>query len=704
MMPENNQEADRFTRLRKEAIEVLERNPSFATRSGATLKELIHELNVHQTELILQNEELRESQNELAKVTHEYESLYHEAPCGYITLTSKGIISKINRTALNLLEDQRIKPGISSFGEFIESGWDDLYYAALKNAGISNLKQSLELKLKPGKGKLVWIQTEIEAITNDENQVLQWRLVFVDITKKKIAESALQDSQERFKTLFDNAPIAYQSLDEEGRFIEVNDSWLATLGYEREEVLGKNFSEFLHPEMKDHFKENFPKFKAVGEILGVEFEMLKKDGSIIIVSFNGKIGKNTIGEFKQTHCVLSDITAQKKIEKTAKQLENNLQQNRKLEAIGVLAGGIAHDFNNILYPIIGFSELTLNELSENDPLRENIEEIIQGSKRAAELVRQILNFSSQKQKPLEPIAVQGIIKEAIKFLRSSIPSNIEIYQEISPEPIYILSDPIQLYEIAMNLSTNAYHAMEEKGGLLSIVVKEVDIADEIDATSEKKSGRYCQITVKDTGVGIPPEYGDKIFDPYFTTKEIGQGSGLGLSVVHGIVKEHKGEITVKSRPGKTQFDIYFPIIDSPEKKEEIKEEYVESVGNERILFVDDEPQIVKLVKRSLDRLGYQTTGITSSVSALEKFKINPDQFDIVITDVTMPGIMGTDLIKNVRQIRPDIPTILCTGFSTKVNDEMLSSLQVNELLIKPISIEELSSKIRHLLEQSPPEN
>jgi len=699
-MPSEGKSNSRFERLRQEAIDLLEHNPDFATPAGSNVKELILELQVHQAELILQNEELKSSQERLAKVSSEYQALYDNAPCGYITLNPKGIITKINITALKLLEEHKIKIGISSLGGFIEPGWDDLYYASLKNAGMSGEKQSLNLKLKSDQNNPIWIQTEIEADRDAQNQVRQWKLIFIDISIKVAAEDALQESQERFKTLFHKTPIAYQSLDEQGRFIEVNDSWLETLGYHRDEVIGKSFADFLHPSMQNHFRDNFPRFKAVGEILGVEFDMLKKDGSNILVSFHGKIGKTNKGNFKQTHCVLSDITKQKEIEKTAKQLEIRLQNNRKLEAIGVLAGGIAHDFNNILHPIIGFSELTLKDLPEDSPLRENLEEILKGSERAAGLVRQILNFSSEKQKLPEPVFVQSIFKEAIKFLRSTIPSHIEFHQEISPEPLYILSDPIQLYEIAMNLCTNAFHAMEDKGGLLSVDIKEVDISSDQDGLFENRSGRYCKISVIDSGVCIPEHNINKIFDPYFTTKDVGKGSGLGLSVVHGIVKEHNGEILVKSRPGKTQFNVYFPIIDAPEQKDQKKTEFSESLGNERVLFVDDEPSIVMLVERSLEKLGYNTKGVTNSLEALQLFESNPDDFDIVISDVAMPKMVGTKFVEKIKNIKPDIPVMLCTGYSNLIEGKKASSLKVDDFLYKPISIKELSSKIRKIIDKS----
>ncbi|MBU1341113.1 MAG: PAS domain-containing protein [Proteobacteria bacterium] len=277
MLPDNDKSSAKFTRLRREALELLSRQPGLvSSKSGANIKELIHELNVHQTELVIQNEELKQSQRDLAKISREYEDLYELAPCGYITLTAKQTISRINKAALSFLGEKELKLNLSTFGQFIEPGWDDFFHTALKNAAQTGNTQSIDLKLRNKAGLPLWIQMEIEADCDEKGQVLQWRLVFVDISQKIAAETALQESQERFKSLFHNAPIAYQSLDKDGNFIEVNDAWLSILGYARDEVIGQNFGNFLHPDMQDHFKKNFPRFKVVGEILGVEFEMCKK--------------------------------------------------------------------------------------------------------------------------------------------------------------------------------------------------------------------------------------------------------------------------------------------------------------------------------------------------------------------------------------------------------------------------------------------
>ncbi len=684
----------KFARLRMEAEILLKRSPELGTKTGHSILELVQELNIHQAELLIQNEELKEAQNKITRISREYESLYELAPCGYVTLTNKGIISRINKSALDLLGEKNLRVNYTGFSLLVENGWQDLYHAALENSARSGIKQCLDLKLKNDSKGPLWIQTEIDALRDDNGQVLEWRMVFTDISQRIVVEDALQESQERFKTLFHNTPLACQSLDENGNLIETNDAWLRALGYQKQEVTGHHFSEFLTPSMKDHFKENFPRFKAVGEILGVEFEMVKKDGTPILVSFHGKIGKTSSGEFKQTHCVFSDITEQRKARKKANELQQRLQQARKLEAIGVLAGGIAHDFNNILYPIIGFSELTLQDLPVASPLRENVDMVLQGAKRAADLVRQILSFTSQKQKKAEPLLVQDIVNESLRFLRSTIPSNIKIIKRIDSLPIYILGDPIQVYEVIMNLCTNAYQAMEKQGGILSVCVNEIEITQDQNG-SGMKPGSYCKIRVQDSGPGIPKEDLNKIYDPYFTTKAFGEGSGLGLSVVHGIMKKHNGFIKAKSKPGETIFDIYFPRTDKKEVHEK-GDECVSEICNERILFVDDEESIVTLVSRGLKMLGYKIQGRTSSAEAIEEFEKAPEKFDLVITDMTMPYLTGTQLIEKIRQIRPEIPVILCSGYSKQINDEAIKKYKINGFMQKPILIKDLSKKIREI--------
>ncbi len=402
--------------------------------------------------------------------------------------------------------------------------------------------------------------------------------------------------------------------------------------------------------------------------------------NIPIHNKDGSISKLTI--FK-------DITDHLQVVSDRTRIQSRLDQAQKMEAVGLFAGGIAHDFNNILFPIIGFTEMSMEDLPEDHPVRENLEDILSGAKRARDLVKQILSFSSQRESVQSPFTLKPIIKEALKLLRSIIPSNIEIKEELSGGKDYIFANPVEIHEIIMNLCTNAYHAMEDTGGRLTIGLTK---------TGEGKL--YSCLSIQDTGQGIPREIHKQIFDPYFTTKEQGKGSGLGLSVINSIVKKYGGKITVDSEPGAgTVFRVYFPITSDTEAVDPINRVEACLTGNERILFVDDEKIIVKLGKQLLGSLGYEVTIKTSSVDALALFKSDPDQFDLVITDMTMPIMLGTELAKRIMEIRKDIPILMCTGFSQQIDQETAQALGIRGYINKPILKSELASKVRALIDE-----
>ena len=334
-----------------------------------------------------------------------------------------------------------------------------------------------------------------------------------------------------------------------------------------------------------------------------------------------------------------------------------------MEAIGTLAGGIAHDFNNILAAIIGFTELAVVNLNKNEDTYRYLQQTLKASIRAKDLVQQILTFSRRENIEKKPIDAERTVRECVAFLRSTLPSNIEIKQNIEQTSGYLYADTTQINQILMNLSTNAAHAMDRTGGTLEIGLSMVDVSP--DATrihNGFEPGPHFKLTVKDTGHGIPPEILKKIFDPYFTTKIKGDGTGLGLAMVHGIVNSYNGVISVKSTPGQgTEFTIYLPSVKSQIDK--VKEFLNGDLpgGDEKILFVDDEPQLVSLNRKRLENLGYQVESQTSSTTALEIFSADPFTFDLVITDMTMPTLMGDQLAAAILKIRPDIPIILCTG-------------------------------------------
>jgi signal transduction histidine kinase/ActR/RegA family two-component response regulator len=398
-----------------------------------------------------------------------------------------------------------------------------------------------------------------------------------------------------------------------------------------------------------------------------------------------------------------NIILEKKVEERTKALahsERQLQQAMKLQAIGTLAGGIAHDFNNILSPIVGYTELSIDDIPEDSQARKYLEGILKATNRAKELVQQILMFSRQNDQERQPMKVQNLIKEALKLLRATIPATVEINCDVGQDCGPIMGDPTQIHQVIMNLCTNAYHAMQETGGSLDVSLKEIDISYE--QTMERlgmKLGKHVQLTVKDAGHGMEPEVLERIFEPYYTTKEQGKGTGLGLSVIHGIVKNHGGDITVSSQPGKgAVFNIYLPVIDHIDVETESAETTIATNGSERILLIDDEEQIIDFEQQILERLGYKVISKTDSEEALEEFAAQPDQFDLVITDMTMPKMTGDQLARKMMDIKPEIPVILCTGFNEAITEEKALAMGIDKFVMKPIVKDKLANTIRAVLD------
>ncbi|MFZ5573330.1 MAG: response regulator [Thermodesulfobacteriota bacterium] len=383
------------------------------------------------------------------------------------------------------------------------------------------------------------------------------------------------------------------------------------------------------------------------------------------------------------------------------QLEKQLIQAQKMEAIATLTGGIAHDFNNILSAIMGYTQLAMGRASLDEKMRGYCEKVIMAGNRARDLIGQILSFSRQSPQESKKVHIKFIVKEVMKLLKVTLPANIEIRLSISATRDAVLADPTQIHQVLMNLCTNAAYAMRMKGGALTVALKEVRLDREEATRKELNEGNYLRLTVADTGQGIPPEDIHKIFDPYFTTKGPGKGTGLGLSVTRNIIKKLCGSIGVESQPGRgTCFTVLFPQADTVmEEGASAKPEKL-PVGNERILFIDDEEFLVDVGKELLEQLGYDVLAKTSSLDALELFLAAPRSFDLIITDHSMPKITGIELIKRVHLVRPDIPVILCSGFPETIPTEKLPELGVRELMVKPFTIADLALSVRRALDST----
>ncbi|MBN1932996.1 MAG: response regulator [Desulfobacterales bacterium] len=382
------------------------------------------------------------------------------------------------------------------------------------------------------------------------------------------------------------------------------------------------------------------------------------------------------------------------------QLESQLRHAQKIEAIGTLAGGIAHDFNNILGIILGYTELALLEIPESTSLERKLNEIFKASNRAKDLVNQILTFSRQGEQERKPIRISLIIKEVLKMLRASLPATIEIRQNINNNLSMVLSDPTQIHQVLMNLCTNAAHAMRDKSGILEVSLVDVDVSSKVATMNlDMNPGRYQKIMVRDTGHGMESAVLERIFEPFFTTKGPGEGTGMGLAVVHGIVKSHGGAVAVQSKIGEgTTFEVFFPCVVS-----ETATEYEAIVpipfGNERVLFVDDEEALVSIGAQMMECLGYEVVAKKSGIEALKDFSLQPDKFNLVITDMTMPNMTGLDLAKEIKRIRSDIPIILCTGFSNTLSIDKAKKIGIQNFIMKPIMQQELAATIRRILDQ-----
>jgi signal transduction histidine kinase/ActR/RegA family two-component response regulator len=383
-----------------------------------------------------------------------------------------------------------------------------------------------------------------------------------------------------------------------------------------------------------------------------------------------------------------------------KRFEQELRQAQKMEAIGTLAGGIAHDFNNILSAIIGYSELAKMRLKNSGEVSDHLAEVVKAGQRASELVRQILTFSRRSGEESKPLLIQPIVKEALKFLRASLPSNIEIVQDIASDAPQVLADPTQVHQVIMNLCTNAYHAMQASGGELRVSLSPATLGvDHSFSRSTLPPGEYAKLEVSDTGCGMDAQTIERIFDPYYTTKEKGRGTGLGLSVVHGIVQSFHGRISVISEPGRgSTFTVHLPSTESVDAPQQDADMLPPLRGNERVWVVDDERSIALLEKEMLESLGYSVQAFTSGPDLLQAFQDRPEGCDLIVSDMGMPRMNGVELARKILTVRPGLPLIICTGFSDALDKEQALAMGIRDYLMKPVDLRMLGLSIRNVLD------
>ena len=556
---------------------------------------------------------------------------------------------------------------------------------------ISELEAEIDVR-KTAESELKKKNLEIEKIVYQRTSELQEtnRKLTTEIEERRSIANALQESEEKYRDLVEDINDVIFSTDQDGIVTYISPAVKSSMGYDPQEITGESFTDYIHEDDLPMVLEKFAEVLA-GNIIPSEYRIRAKTDEFRWIHSSSRVVTKD-DQITGIRGSFTDITEKKK-------LEEQLRQSAKMESIGTLAGGIAHDFNNILGIIVGNTELAMDDVPEWNPARINLEEIHAAALRARDVVRQILAFSRKSPLEMKTVRISPIVKESLKLLRSSIPTTIEIQQDISSKLDTVRADPNQVNQVLINLCTNAAHAMRDNGGVLAVALENVSLTeDTVNDYNELTPRKYVKLTVSDTGKGIDPQVIKRIFEPYFTTQGIGEGSGMGLAVVHGIVKSHGGDILIESEPGKgTTVHVLFPVIEK-ELEPEIATGADVPLGNEKILFVDDEKAIVDVIQIMLERLGYQVAAKTSSLEALEAFRATPDKYDMVITDFTMPDMTGMELAKNLLELRPDIPIILCTGFSDRINEDKAKSRGIRAFVMKPVVRDEIANIIRMALD------
>ena len=528
---------------------------------------------------------------------------------------------------------------------------------------------------------------------DDNGRVIGFIGVATDSSEQKKVEEALRENEIKFRYLFNLSPQPISLTDLNGKVLDVNQKFCEKMQYSRNEIIGSNMLDLGFPaEDRQKFIEQLIEN---GDVSGYEISYRIKDKGSIQVQLYSKLIQ--IKREFYTLTVFHDITAQRK-------LEAQLVQSQKMEAIGTLAGGIAHDFNNILSAILGYIELAKIYIEPDSKVFQYLEEVFKAGNRAKDLVRQILSISRQAEQKRKSVNINVITREALRMLKVTLPSAIEIKENLVDNIGLIEADSVQIHQVIMNLVTNASQSMKEKGGTLTVSLDIEEFQSNVRKNDQDiKAGKYVKLTISDTGYGILKEDRKRIFDPYYTTKAQGVGTGLGLAVAQSIVKKHGGNILFSSKPGGgTDFFIYLPVLDKKEVKDSdniFETKSLLPVGNEHILLVDDEETIIDTGREMLEYLGYSVETYNKSAYALNEFKKSPAKYDLIISDMTMPEINGDELAKKMIEIRPDIPIIICTGYNPQIDEKTAKKIGLKAFIFKPLTFQKLATTVRNVLDQ-----
>lgn len=646
----------------------------------------------------LQPDKPNGNQNQLKERYEQLRSVLDDMISGVILLDNHGIVLLMNKIVLRYLG----RPESDCIGQSIHTMFPDTADMIMRRVhAVFETRRSKTYETKIKRPKLTLHLIAVYQPVYDTNKtIFAVQILLLDVTQQRRAQHDLVNT----KRLLDKSQRIARIGSWEWRLrddkITLSDGLLRIYGFEPGETVSVNdMVDNIHPDDRARWDKELTLSFEDQRPFNLDYRIIRKDGTIAWITSQSDILSNSKGQPSKIWGVVQDITERMEAERKRIELENRLRQSQKMEAIGTLAGGIAHDFNNILSSIIGFTELAMDDIPPDTLTYENLAEVLQAGLRAKDLVHHILTFSRQRDLQTQPIQISSIVKETARMLRATIPATINIQVDDQSEKSTIMGDASQIHQVILNLCTNAAHAMENEGGLLTIRLENFSTAKGSDGlTFEGVSGACIKASVIDTGTGIAPELIERIFEPYMTTKESGKGTGLGLSVVHGIIKAHNGAICVKSRLGRgTTMEIALPLA---EKQTSLQPPLNPSVssGNEHVLLIDDEAQIVNSHKQSLQRLGYTVTAHTNSIEAMQSFLSQPDQFDAVITDMTMPDMTGDQLARRIKSTHPQIPVIICTGYSEKLTDNTIKSAGIELCLMKPVSRNDFANALRKVLD------
>jgi PAS domain S-box-containing protein len=677
-----------------------QKSDGLLTLSLEEIRQLAYELQVHQIELEMQNDELRRTQGELEASRARYFDLYDLAPVGYMTLSDQGLILEANLTVSVMLGMARGDLVKRPFTHFILSEDHGIYYSHQKKLVETGEKQACEFRMLRFNASPFWARMEASTTKNSDGNS-NCRVVISDITERNQAEGALRASEERFRMLFERSPLGYQSLDADGRFIEVNQAWLDTLGYEREEVIGHWFGDFLPSRYVDAFRERFPRFKEAGEVHN-EFEMTHKDGSLLLVAFDGKIGYDQDHHFKQTHCILRDITERKRAEAEKEKLEAQNRQLQKSESLGRMAGAIAHHFNNQLQVVMMNLDFAMRSKSSGEFATENLTGAMQSARKAAQVSTLMLTYLGQTNAQQKPLNLSDTCLGSLPMLQATIPNGLLLETDFPSIGPVINGNADQIQQVLVNLVTNAWEASLDGRGNIRVAVKVVSASDiptvnrfPIDWKTESNS--YACLEVADKGVGIVPRDMDQLFDPFYSTKFTGHG--LGLPVVLGIVRAHNGVVTVESEPGQGSiFRVFLPLSkEAITRPPQLPEQKLPMKIEGTVLVVDDEPSLRNVVATAIKGLGFKVLTAKDGMDGLELFQQHRNDIRLVICDLTMPRMDGWQTIEAMRKLEPSISVILCSGYSEAQAMGGYHPEQPQAFLSKPYEYETLYETISRVL-------